>query len=62
MIDRYYSVKDVMEALQVSKSRAYEIVYEMPRLEHPLRVSERVLKTWLEQNTVYPMGKGRRSA
>jgi hypothetical protein len=54
MIERYYSPKQVMELLNVSKSRAYEIFYQMPCLKSPLRVSEKALRNWIEQNTVYP--------
>ena len=62
MIERHYSAKQVMEALSVSKGKAYEIMYQMPHLEGPLRVSEQALKTWIEKNTVYPMPARRRAS
>lgn len=61
MIDRYYSPKQVMELLSVSKSRVYEIFDQMPCLQRPLRVSERVLKDWIARNTKYPVITGRKA-
>jgi predicted DNA-binding transcriptional regulator AlpA len=61
MIDRYYSPRQVMELLGVSKSRAYEIFDQMPCLQRPLRVSERALKEWIAQNTKYPAIAGRKA-
>lgn len=57
MIERYYSPRQIMELLDVGKSAAYDIIHEMPCLEHPLRVSERHLKAYLEDHTVYPVRK-----
>lgn len=61
MIDRYYSPKQVMELLSVSKSRAYQIFEQMPCLQRPLRVSERELKDWIARNTKYPVITGRKA-
>lgn len=63
MLDRHYSPAQVAELLSVSRRHAYDIIYQMPHLESPIRVSEKVLRDWIEKHTVYPMGKsGRRSA
>lgn len=62
MIDRYLSPAQVAEALSVSKRKAYDIIYQMPHLEGPLRVSERIIKAWIEQRTVYPVQERRRTA
>ena len=62
MIDRYLSPAQVAEALSVSKRKAYDIIYQMPHLESPLRVSERIIKAWIEQRTVYPVQERRRTA
>ena len=63
MLDRHYSPAQVAELLSVSRRHAYDIIYQMPHLESPIRVSEKVLRAWIDQNTVYPAGKtGRRTA
>lgn len=62
MLDRYLSPAQVAEALSVSKRKAYDIIYQMPHLESPLRVSERIIKAWIEQRTVYPVQERRRTA
>lgn len=62
MLDRYLSPAQVAEALSVSKRKAYDIIYQMPHLEWPLRVSERIIKAWIEQRTVYPVQERRRTA
>lgn len=62
-MERYLSPAQVADTLSISKRKAYEIMYQMPYLPGPLRVSERALRDWIEKHTVYPMGKsGRRSA
>ena len=62
-MERYLSPAKIAEHLDCSKRHAYDIIYQLPHLENPLRVSERVLARWIEQNTVYPVGKpGRRTA
>ena len=63
MLDRHYSPAQVAELLSVSRRHAYDIIYKLPHLESPIRISERVLKTWIDQNTVYPAGTaGKRTA
>ena len=62
MLDRYLSPAQVAEALSVSKRKAYDIIYQMPHLDRPLRVSERIIKAWIEQRTVYPVQERRRTA
>jgi len=54
-MDRYLSPAQVAEALSVSKRKAYDIMYQMPYIPSPLRVSERALKDWIERHTVYPV-------
>lgn len=62
-MDKYLSPAQVAETLAISKRKAYEIMYQMPYIPGPLRVSERALRDWIERHTVYPMGKsGRRTA
>ena len=62
-MDKYLSPAQVAETLAISKRKAYEIMYQMPYIHGPLRVSERALRDWIERHTVYPMGKsGRRTA
>jgi len=63
MLDKYLSPAQVADTLSISKRQAYNIMYQMPYLPGPLRVSERALRDWIDKNTVYPMGKsGRRTA
>ena len=63
MLDRHYSPAQVAELLSVSRRHAYDIIYQMPHLESTLRVSEKVLRAWIDSNTVYPAGKaGKRTA
>ena len=61
-MEKYLSPAQVAETLSISKRKAYEIMYQMPYIPGPLRVSERALRGWIEQNTIYPPMKGRRSA
>lgn len=56
-MERYYSPKQVAELLAISKSKAYEIIDQMPRLQSPLRVSESALKDWVARHTVYPLAR-----
>lgn len=58
-MERYYSPKQVAEILAISKSKAYEIIDQMPRLQSPLRVSERALRDWIERHTVYPLARAK---
>jgi hypothetical protein len=53
-MDKMLSPKQIMELMSISKRKAYDIIYQMPHIEGPLRVSERALKAWIEQKTVYP--------
>ncbi len=43
-----------MDVLSVSRSKAYEIINDLPYLKSPVRVSEKLLKEWIEKHTVYP--------
>lgn len=58
-IERHLSIKDLMAALGVSRSRAYEIAHELPHLKigRSVRVAESVFKRWLEQRTVQPLAR-----
>ena len=56
-MERFYSPAQVAEQLNISRRRAYDIINALPHIQHPLRVSERALKDWIERNTVYPMSK-----
>jgi len=54
-MERYYSPAQVAEIMSISKRQAYNIMYQMPYIPSPLRVSERALKNWIEKHTVYPV-------
>ena len=54
-MERYLSPAQVAEQLAISKRKAYDIIYSVPHIASPVRISERALKDWIEQNTVYPM-------
>lgn len=56
-MERFISPAQVAEQLNISRRRAYDIMNSIPHIAHPLRVSERALKDWIEKNTVYPMPK-----
>ena len=56
-MERYLSPAQVAEQLAISKRKAYDIIYSVPHISSPVRVSERMLKEWIERNTVYPMSK-----
>lgn len=61
MLDKYLSPAQVAEIISCSKRKAYDIIYQLPHLPSPIRVSERLLKQWIEDNTVYPATRGRRA-
>ena len=61
-MERYLSAKQVAEILNCSDKTAYNVIHEMPFLERPLRVSERILKQYIEDHTVYPVISKRRTA
>jgi predicted DNA-binding transcriptional regulator AlpA len=54
IMERYLSARQIMDVLSVSRSKAYEIINELPYLKSPVRVSEKLLREWIEKNTVYP--------
>ena len=56
-MERYYSPKQVAELLSISKSKADEIIDQMPRLQSPLRVSEAALKDGVARHTGYPLAR-----
>ena len=60
-MERYLSPAQVAEQLAISKRKAYDIIYSVPHIASPVRISERALKDWIEQNTVYPMPKRART-
>jgi hypothetical protein len=62
IMEKYLSPAQVAEIMSISKRKAYEIMYQMPYIPGPLRVSERALRGWIEQHTVYPQVRGRRTA
>lgn len=53
-MDKYLSAQQVAEILSCSKRKAYDVIYSVPHLPSPVRVSERVLRDYLERQTVYP--------
>jgi predicted DNA-binding transcriptional regulator AlpA len=55
MMEKYLSPAQVADALSISRRKAYDIMYQMPHLPSPVRVSERVLKQWIEDHLMYPM-------
>ena len=58
---RYLSPAQVADQLSISKRAAYNIIYSVPHIASPVRVSERALKEWIEANTIYPMQKRTRN-
>ena len=63
MIERFLTVKQVAEIMHCSLKTAYNMIYtKMPYLQWPLRVSERALKQYIEDNTVYPARARRRAS
>lgn len=61
MMDRYLSPVQVADVLSISRRKAYDIMYQMPHLPSPVRVSEKVLKQWIEDHMMYPVRKGGRA-
>lgn len=61
-MERWLTVDDVAEVLQLSRSRAYTYVHRMEHMDAPLRVAERVLTAWIEDHTVYPQIKALKKA
>lgn len=55
MMEKYLSPAQVADALSISRRKAYDIMYQMPHLPSPVRVSEQVLKQWIEDHLMYPM-------
>ena len=55
-IERYVSAKEIKDALGVSRSRAYQLMRELPRVKvgRTVRVTEAAFKRWLEARTVRP--------
>lgn len=55
-LERYVSAQEIMEALGVSRGRAYQLMREMPRVKvgRTVRVTEAAFKRWLEARTVLP--------
>ena len=49
------SPQEVADIMSVSKRSAYTIMYQMPHMEQPLRVSERALRDWINGKLVYPV-------
>ena len=56
-MERYLSPAQVAEQLAICKRKAYDIIYSVPHISSPVRISERALKDWIDRNTVYPMQK-----
>lgn len=58
-IERHLSIKDIMAALGVGRSRAYAIAHEMPHVKagSSVRVSEAELNRWIKQHTVQPLAR-----
>ena len=61
-MERYLSAKQVADILGCSNKTAYNVIHKMPYLDQPLRVSERILKQYIEDHTVYPVITNRRTA
>ena len=56
------SCRDVMEALSISKSLAYQIMDSIPHMNSPLRVRERDLRAYIEKQMIYPIECKKRRA
>lgn len=57
MGERWLTVGDIAERMQLSKSSAYTYMGRMEHITEPLRVSEKVLEAWIAEHTVYPVEK-----
>jgi len=59
MIERHLSIKDIMVALGIGRSRAYEIAHDIPHVKigRSVRVSEAVFSQYLRQRTVQPLAR-----
>ena len=59
MIERHLSIKNIMVALAIGRSRAYEIAHDMPHVKigRSVRVSEAVFSQYLKQRTVQPLAR-----
>jgi hypothetical protein len=55
-VERHLSAKDIEEALGVPRSRAFQIMTQMPRLKagRTVRVTESDFNRWREQHTLAP--------
>ena len=56
------STKEVMTALSIGKSAAYNIMHQIPHLPSPLRVRERDLRRYIEDRMIYPIECKKRRA
>jgi predicted DNA-binding transcriptional regulator AlpA len=58
-IERYLSAKEIREALGISRSNAYSIMKELPRVKigSSIRVSESAFELWLKRQTIQPAWK-----
>ena len=61
-MDKFLDSNQVAEIISCSRRKAYEIIERLPHLPSPVRVSERELKRWIDENMVYPQQRRRRSA
>lgn len=54
-MERLLSPDQVAEIMSISKRSAYTVMYRMPHMEQPLRVTERALREYIESKMVYPI-------
>ena len=54
IMERFLSPAQIADVLSISKRQAYNIIYQLPHIERPLRLSEKALREWVERSTVYP--------
>ena len=54
-MERLLSPEQVAEIMSISKRSAYTVMNRLPHMQQPLRVTERALREYIEQRTVYPM-------
>lgn len=57
MAEKWLTVGDIAERLQLSRSSAYGYINRMEHITEPLRVSEKALEAWISEHTVYPVEK-----
>lgn len=63
MVDQMLDVNDIMAAMKIGKSKAYQVMNSIyPRLQSPLRVREKDFNEWIRSRMIYPVERKKRRA